>query len=172
VLLTPARTMALSYQRYKIKSNLGIKTMSCTSTDALDECLRRVRRCTQDLRTIQCQLGDFIHHSRSSFAAGRGFSAALSRFFKNSAIDAVTPTPERGSGSAQHSAPGLSRTKRASTPSPDLKPMDELFRSGCGGPPLVGAIEHITEGLQVVRKELFNTSGSLYIIVDDALVLN
>lgn len=151
--------MALSFQRYKIKSNLGITStegykVSGTSTEALDECLRRVRRCQHDLRVVQSQLGDFLHHKRSAFAAGRGFTAALSRFFQNAAIDAVAPTPVRGSGSAQHdpSKAGSSSPppqNKVPTPSPDLKPMEELFRAGSAGPTLTGAVEHITEGIQV-----------------------
>jgi len=163
--------MALSFQRYKLKTNLGIAQpgiakVSGTSTEALDDCLRRVRRCLHDLRVVQSQLGDFLHHKRAAFAAGRGFAAALSRFFQNSAIEAVTPVPARGNGSAQHDpnftplASGSKGKMQAKTP--NLKPMEDMFRAGSAGPSMAGAVEHITEGIQMgVGSQLEKTINQL-----------
>ena len=126
----------------KVTTNLGLNKLDGTSTAALDECSSRVRCTLRDLRRVQEQLGDFLHHTRGASAAGRGFAGALGGFFRHAAADDTRPAPLRGSGSAQHRQPisegdeedetvepaASAKHKRRLWASPDLRSLEDLFK--------------------------------------------
>lgn len=132
---------SMKMARFNLKTNLGLE--ESTSTASIDACIRRLQHLRADLRKIQMALCSFVKHQRAAFDAGHGFVTSLRRFY------AYASTKARLS-----SSPPILM--------PELGPLDDLFRSGTSGPPLVGVLEHVLEGIQVgVGSELEKWANEL-----------